>query len=98
MGIEDLQLLVVVRLPFKDLEFTVCPGANPVDTPHPLLHRRWRPRQAVVINARAEQMEILAFLKNIGREEYARIPGHAELPNETLVDSSRHPTDRLLRR
>ena len=41
-----------------------------------------------MVDARAEQVEVFAFLQNVGRHQHARIPRHTELPNQALIDTA----------
>src|SRR5262245_33040543 len=97
MGKIHLQhVLTTDRWGAQTAKATLCMGADAIDPPNALLHRRWSPRNSVVMDVRAERMQILAFLQKIGRHEHQWISRHAELTDDRLVELPRHPADGLL--
>ena len=97
VGIEDLQLLAPGGSTLQAAEPPLRLGTDPVYASHALLHRRWHPRDSVVVDAGAERVEILALLEQVGADEHKGVAGHPELPYEPLVDLAGHAANRLLR-
>lgn len=89
----DLNQRAGVRLTSRSVELPLHQPSDSVDSPGPLLHGRGRPGDAVVDDAAAEGVQVLAFLEHIRRYEHQREPWHAKLADQALVDAAGHPAD-----
>src|SRR5262245_42511368 len=45
---------------------SLCLRSHPIDTSRALLHRGWHPRNAIVVDPRAKQVQVLPFLQHFG--------------------------------